>query len=157
MDRLNVSSSDDEETTRPTTDKECGKCGEEKVHEWWMEQTRASDEPQQGSMNVQNVETFTKSTTKKYFLIYSISISSSLSSSSAKNRTEVLSFLTCSSSFSSLLSYSRLSSFFSKSKSRLLISTTSSDSMSSTRCSRSVRSFSVSFTVFSALYTACNF
>jgi len=45
MDRLNVSSSDDEETTRPTTDKECGKCGEEKVHEWWMEQTRASDEP----------------------------------------------------------------------------------------------------------------
>ena len=45
MDRLNVSSSDDEETTRPTTQKECGKCGKETEHEWWMEQTRASDEP----------------------------------------------------------------------------------------------------------------
>lgn len=45
MDRLNVSSSDDEETTRPTTQKECGSCGEETEHEWWMEQTRASDEP----------------------------------------------------------------------------------------------------------------
>lgn len=45
MDRLNVSSSDDEETTRPVTEKECGNCGKETDHEWWMEQTRASDEP----------------------------------------------------------------------------------------------------------------
>jgi DNA-directed RNA polymerase subunit M len=45
MDRLNVSSSDDEETTRPTTNKECPNCGKEQEHEWWMEQTRSSDEP----------------------------------------------------------------------------------------------------------------
>jgi DNA-directed RNA polymerase subunit M len=49
MDRLNVSSEDDEETTRPTTMKECPNCSEdkedEKEHEWWMEQTRSSDEP----------------------------------------------------------------------------------------------------------------
>jgi DNA-directed RNA polymerase subunit M len=49
MDRLNVSSSDDEETTRATTMKECPNCSEdkddEKKHEWWMEQTRSSDEP----------------------------------------------------------------------------------------------------------------
>ncbi|PSG98986.1 MAG: hypothetical protein BRC29_02550 [Nanohaloarchaea archaeon SW_7_43_1] len=49
MDRLNVSSEDDEETTRPTTMKECPECSDskkdEKEHEWWMEQTRSSDEP----------------------------------------------------------------------------------------------------------------
>lgn len=45
MDRLNVSSEDDQESTRPTCDKECPSCGEETEHEWWMEQTRASDEP----------------------------------------------------------------------------------------------------------------
>lgn len=49
MDRLNVSSEDDQETTRPTTMKECPNCSEdsddEKQHEWWMEQTRSSDEP----------------------------------------------------------------------------------------------------------------
>jgi len=49
MDRLNVSSEDDQETTRPTTMKKCPKCSEnsedEKEHEWWMEQTRSSDEP----------------------------------------------------------------------------------------------------------------
>jgi len=45
MDRLNVSSEDEQENTRPTCDKECPDCGEETVHEWWMEQTRASDEP----------------------------------------------------------------------------------------------------------------
>lgn len=49
MDRLNVSSEEDQETTRPTTNKECPNCSEnsedEKEHEWWMEQTRASDEP----------------------------------------------------------------------------------------------------------------
>ncbi len=49
MDRLNVSSSDDEAVTRPTTQKECPSCSEnsddEKEHEWWMEQTRSSDEP----------------------------------------------------------------------------------------------------------------
>lgn len=44
-DRLNVSSEDDESTTRPVTDKECPSCGEETDHEWWMEQTRSSDEP----------------------------------------------------------------------------------------------------------------
>lgn len=49
MDRLNVSSEDDKSSTRPTTMKECPKCSEnsedEKEHEWWMEQTRSSDEP----------------------------------------------------------------------------------------------------------------
>lgn len=45
MDRLNVSSEDDDSTTRPTTEKECPKCGGETEHEWWMEQTRSSDEP----------------------------------------------------------------------------------------------------------------
>ena len=49
MDRLNVSSSDDKETIRATTKKVCPNCSEneddEKEHEWWMEQTRASDEP----------------------------------------------------------------------------------------------------------------
>ncbi|MFB6145252.1 MAG: transcription factor S [Candidatus Nanohaloarchaea archaeon] len=49
MDRLNVSSEDDKETTRPTTMKVCPKCSknsdDEKEHEWWMEQTRSSDEP----------------------------------------------------------------------------------------------------------------
>lgn len=45
MDRLNVSSEDDQSTTRPTTNKECPACGEEQEHEWWMEQTRSSDEP----------------------------------------------------------------------------------------------------------------
>ncbi len=49
MDRLNVSSEDDKSTTRPTTKRECPNCSEssddEKEHEWWMEQTRASDEP----------------------------------------------------------------------------------------------------------------
>lgn len=45
MDRLNVSSEDDQSATRPTTTKECPKCGEETEHEWWMEQTRSSDEP----------------------------------------------------------------------------------------------------------------
>jgi DNA-directed RNA polymerase subunit M len=45
MDGLNVSSEDEQETTRPTCDKDCPSCGSEQVHEWWMEQTRASDEP----------------------------------------------------------------------------------------------------------------
>ncbi len=49
MDRLNVASEEDQETTRPTTMKECPSCSDnkqdEKEHEWWMEQTRASDEP----------------------------------------------------------------------------------------------------------------
>ncbi|MFB6244781.1 MAG: RPA12/RPB9/RPC11 RNA polymerase family protein [Candidatus Nanohaloarchaea archaeon] len=49
MDRLNVSKSEDEETLRATTEKECPNCSsdkeDEKEHEWWMEQTRASDEP----------------------------------------------------------------------------------------------------------------
>ena len=49
MDRLNVSKSDDQETVRATTNKVCPKCSEdendEKEHEWWMEQTRSSDEP----------------------------------------------------------------------------------------------------------------
>ncbi|MFB6180998.1 MAG: transcription factor S [Candidatus Nanohalobium sp.] len=45
MDRLNVNEEGSEESTRPTTEKECRKCGEETEHEWWMEQTRASDEP----------------------------------------------------------------------------------------------------------------
>lgn len=49
MDRLNVSSEEDQETTRPTTMKECPNCSEDsddgKQHEWWMEQTRSSDEP----------------------------------------------------------------------------------------------------------------
>lgn len=44
-DRLNVGDSDGDESTRPTTDKECPNCGEETEHEWWMEQTRSSDEP----------------------------------------------------------------------------------------------------------------
>ncbi|MFB6291970.1 MAG: transcription factor S [Candidatus Nanohaloarchaea archaeon] len=45
MDRLNISEEDDESSTRPTTMKECPSCGGETEHEWWMEQTRASDEP----------------------------------------------------------------------------------------------------------------
>ncbi|MFB6190853.1 MAG: transcription factor S [Candidatus Nanohaloarchaea archaeon] len=45
MDRLNVSSSDDDSSTRPVTEKECPSCNEETEHEWWMEQTRSSDEP----------------------------------------------------------------------------------------------------------------
>ncbi|WEL23183.1 transcription factor S [Candidatus Nanohalovita haloferacivicina] len=45
MDRLNVNEEGGEESTRPTTKKECKKCGEETEQEWWMEQTRASDEP----------------------------------------------------------------------------------------------------------------
>lgn len=44
MDRLNVSGGE-ESATRPTTKKECPSCGEETEHEWWMEQTRSSDEP----------------------------------------------------------------------------------------------------------------
>lgn len=45
MDRLNVNEEGSEESTRPTTTKECKKCGEETEQEWWMEQTRSSDEP----------------------------------------------------------------------------------------------------------------
>lgn len=45
MDRLNVNDGE-EEATRPTTTKECKNCGEETEQEWWMEQTRASDEPE---------------------------------------------------------------------------------------------------------------
>lgn len=45
MDRLNVNEGDADETTRPTTTKKCHKCDEETTQEWWMEQTRASDEP----------------------------------------------------------------------------------------------------------------
>lgn len=45
MDRLNVNEEGDDETTRPTTKKECKTCDEETEQEWWMEQTRASDEP----------------------------------------------------------------------------------------------------------------
>jgi len=45
MNRLNVNEEGDDEATRPTTEKECKKCGEETEQEWWMEQTRASDEP----------------------------------------------------------------------------------------------------------------
>lgn len=45
MNRLNVSSEEDDAATRPTTEKECPECGEETEHEWWMEQTRSSDEP----------------------------------------------------------------------------------------------------------------
>lgn len=44
-DRLNVNEDGDDESTRPTTEKECQECGEETQHEWWMKQTRASDEP----------------------------------------------------------------------------------------------------------------
>jgi DNA-directed RNA polymerase subunit M len=44
-DRLNVNDEDSDESTRPTTTKECPSCGDEQEHEWWMEQTRASDEP----------------------------------------------------------------------------------------------------------------
>lgn len=43
--RLNVNEEDDDETTRPTTQRECSTCGEETEQEWWMKQTRASDEP----------------------------------------------------------------------------------------------------------------
>jgi len=45
MDRLNVNEEGSTESTRPTTEKECKVCGEETEQEWWMEQTRASDEP----------------------------------------------------------------------------------------------------------------
>lgn len=50
MDRLNVNDSDTgNESTRPTTNKVCPQCSDnnndEKEHEWWMEQTRSSDEP----------------------------------------------------------------------------------------------------------------
>jgi len=44
MDRLNVNESGEAETTNPVTEKECKKCGNDKC-EWWMEQTRSSDEP----------------------------------------------------------------------------------------------------------------
>lgn len=44
MDRLNVNDGE-AESTRPTTTKECKTCNEETEQEWWMEQTRASDEP----------------------------------------------------------------------------------------------------------------
>ncbi len=37
-DRLNAVGEDGDESTRPTTEKECPKCGEETEHEWWMEQ-----------------------------------------------------------------------------------------------------------------------
>lgn len=43
MDRLNVNDGS-EDSVRPTTEKECPKCGNMEC-EWWMEQTRASDEP----------------------------------------------------------------------------------------------------------------
>lgn len=45
MDRLNVNEGDSNETSLPTTKKKCRKCDEETVQEWWMKQTRASDEP----------------------------------------------------------------------------------------------------------------
>lgn len=49
MDRLNINESNKNESTRPTTNKVCPKCSDdskdEKEHEWWMEQTRSSDEP----------------------------------------------------------------------------------------------------------------
>jgi DNA-directed RNA polymerase subunit M len=49
MDRLNINDDMNEESTRPTTNKECPSCSDnsedEKEHEWWMEQTRSSDEP----------------------------------------------------------------------------------------------------------------
>lgn len=49
MDRLNVSSEEDQENTLPEMQKECPNCSDnpedEKTHGWWMEQTRASDEP----------------------------------------------------------------------------------------------------------------
>ena len=49
MDRLNVNDGS-EESIRPTTQRECPQCSEnsndKKEHEWWMEQTRASDEPE---------------------------------------------------------------------------------------------------------------
>lgn len=45
MDRLNVNEAGDEETSRPTTERECKACGEKTEQEWWMKQTRASDEP----------------------------------------------------------------------------------------------------------------
>lgn len=44
-DRLNVNEEGSEETARPTTEEECHSCGEDTEHEWWMKQTRASDEP----------------------------------------------------------------------------------------------------------------
>lgn len=44
MDRLNVNDGETDETTHPTTEKECPACGNME-HEFWMEQTRASDEP----------------------------------------------------------------------------------------------------------------
>ncbi len=45
MDRLNITEEGEESSTMPTTEKDCPKCGEETEHEWWMEQTRSSDEP----------------------------------------------------------------------------------------------------------------
>lgn len=45
MDRLNINEEGSGEATRPTTNKECKKCGGETEQEWWMEQTRSSDEP----------------------------------------------------------------------------------------------------------------
>ena len=44
MDRLNVNEGDNEETEHPTTEKECPACGNMEC-EFWMKQTRASDEP----------------------------------------------------------------------------------------------------------------
>lgn len=44
MDRLNVNEEGDGETTKPVTEKECPECGNDEC-EWWMEQTRSSDEP----------------------------------------------------------------------------------------------------------------
>lgn len=45
MDRLNVNEEGEDDTTHPTVKQKCNKCGEETEHEWWMKQTRASDEP----------------------------------------------------------------------------------------------------------------
>lgn len=44
MARLNVNEDGEGETMNPTTEKECPKCGNMEC-EFWMEQTRASDEP----------------------------------------------------------------------------------------------------------------
>lgn len=45
MNHLNVNEEGGEEAARPTTERECNVCDKETEQEWWMKQTRASDEP----------------------------------------------------------------------------------------------------------------